>query len=169
MNENFEYDEKLEEMYLMETEEAKDNDGITKAGTDFIEQLKNDIAVKQDEIVKYIATKQNLVDAIKAEEKRLTEYRKSQENKLERFKNYVKNIMEVTDTKKVETNYGSLTLRKSPISVEVTDLMKVPPQYIQTKVEQSVDKKAIIADFKDTGELVEGVKINTNNNSLLLK
>lgn len=169
MNENFEYDEKLEEMYLMETEEVKDNDGITKAGTDFIEQLKNDIAVKQDEIVKYIATKQNLVDAIKAEEKRLGEYRKSQENKLERFKNYVKNIMEVTDTKKVETNYGSLTLRKSPISVEVTDLTKVPPQYIQTKVEQSVDKKAIIADFKDTGELVEGVKINTNNNSLLLK
>ena len=70
---------------------------------------------------------------------------------------------------KIETALGSLTIAKSPISVEITNEDEVPSEFKQEIVTTKIDKKAIADNFKQTGEIPNGVIINTENTNLRIK
>lgn len=106
---------------------------------------------------------------MKTEEKRIAEQRKKLENKLNKFKEYVKECMQNGSFNKIDTGIGTLSLVKSPISVEVIDEAIVPDEYKTVKTTISVDKKAIADNFKQNGELIDGVEIYTNNYNLRIK
>ena len=106
---------------------------------------------------------------MKNEEKRISEQRKALENRLVNFKEYVKECMEKNGFTKIETTLGTLTIAKNPISVEIINEDEVPSEYKQEVVTTKVDKKAISDNFKATGEIIPGVKINTQNTSLRIK
>lgn len=137
----------------------------------FGNDLQADLSKQPEKIVKYIARLTNLVEGVKAEKKRLDTYQKINENKLERMKEYVKTVMMLADTKSIDTTYGRLTVRQNPLSIddENIDIEKVPERFKKTETVVKVDKKAIIQEFKETGEMIEGVRINTNKTSLSLK
>ena len=133
------------------------------------EELKGLLAQKSQNIIGYTKNIELLINAMKEEEKRITDNRKVLENKLSRFKEYVKNCMEGNDITKVETSLGTLSIAKSPVSVEIIDEDKVPAEYKQIVQTIKIDKKKISDNFKETGEIPEGISLHTSNTSLRIR
>ena len=106
---------------------------------------------------------------MKEEEKRISSQRKALENRLIKFKEYVKECMETNNITKIETTLGSLMIAKSPVSVEIVNENEIPDEFKNEVVTVKVDKKAIADNFKLTGEIPNGVVINTENTNLRIK
>ena len=53
--------------------------------------------------------------------------------------------------------------------MEVVYIEKVPNEYKIIKTTVSVDKKKITDNFKATGEVIDGIKLNLTNTSLQVK
>ena len=133
------------------------------------EQLTKALIKKSNNIVGYYEDRKSLIEAIDIQIKRLQEFKKQETNKLDRYKDYVKTNMEVLGIEKIETPLGTISLAKSPISVEIVDEEVIPEEYKEVVSSVKVDKKKIADNFKTTGEIIEGVKINTQNRYLKIK
>ena len=132
-------------------------------------QLCDALQNKSANIIAYYQNEMALLDGIDAEIKRLQEYKKATQNKVKRYIEYVKSNMELLGIDKIETALGKISIAKSPISVEVVDVDKIPNQYKIIVSDIKVDKQKIKDDFKNTGELIDGVNIITNNTNLRIK
>ena len=133
------------------------------------EELKVLLQQKSQNIIGYTRNLELTIEAKKTEEKRIAESRKADEKRLEKFKEYVKDCMEQNGIMKVETSIGSMTIAKNPISVEIENEDEIPSEFKQEIVTVKIDKTAIKNNFKETGEIVNGVNILTNNTSLRIK
>ena len=102
-------------------------------------------------------------------EKRISDLRKSGEAKIEKFKQYVKENMERLGADKIPTELGTLSIAKNPMSVEIENEEEVPERFKEEVVTIKIDKTMIKNYFKDTGELIPGVKIIDNKTSLRIK
>ena len=149
---------------LMEQEEMSEEDKEKVQ-----EELTLLLQQKSQNIIGYTRNIELTIDAMKNEEKRISEQRKTLENKLTRFKEYVKECMEKGGFTKVETELGSLTIAKNPVSVEIVNEDEIPLEFKQEVVTVKIDKTAIKNYFKETGEIPVGVNINTQNTSLRIK
>lgn len=94
----------------------------------------------------------------KAEADRLTKKARSRTAACERIKSLIRDAMIVTGRDKVKTDIGTYRLQQNPASCIVTDPKKIPVKYLIPQ-EPTVDRKAILADFKATGEVIDGVDI----------
>ena len=143
---------------------------ITEENKLIIEQeLTKLLQVKSQNIIGYYKNNELTISAMKEEEKRLAEARKTLENRNERFKKYVKECMENAGFTKIETALGSLSIAKSPISVEVTNEAEIPDEFKVEVISTKIDKNLIKENFKETGEIPNGVIINTENTNLRIK
>lgn len=150
--------------------ELNSNDELTDEEKQEIgSQLVQALQTKSNNIVGYYQEEKALLDGIDAEIKRLQDYKKSVSNRIDRYKTYVKDNMQVLGIDKIETELGTISIAKSPISVEIVDEDKIPAEYKTIVQTIKVDKKAISDNFKSTGELIEGVNIITNNTNLRIK
>lgn len=149
---------------LMENEEITEEDK-----TKIEEELTLLLQSKSQNIIGYTKNVELTIEAMKNEEKRISEQRKALENRLVNFKEYVKECMEKNGFTKIETTLGTLSIAKNPISVEIVNEDEVPNEYKKEVVTTKIDKKAIADNFKVTGEIVAGVKMNTQNTSLRIK
>ena len=132
-------------------------------------QLCDALQNKSSNIIAYYQNEMVLLDGIDAQIKRLQEYKKVKQNQIERYKGYVKSNMELLGIDKIETELGKISIAKSPISVDVVDIDKIPNKYKVIVTELKVDKQLIKGDFKKTCEIVDGVNIITNNTNLRIK
>lgn len=142
------------------TEEEKEQIG---------KQLTEALQVKSANIIAYYQDQNTILNAIDEQIKRLQEYKKITKNKIDRYKEYVKSNMEALGIDKIQNELGTLSISKSPISVEVVDPEKIPPEYKQEVTEVKILKDKIKNDFKATGEIIDGVKIITDNTNLRIK
>lgn len=142
------------------TEEEKEQIG---------KQLVEALQVKSANIIAYYQDQNTILNAIDEQIKRLQEYKKITKNKIDRYKEYVKSNMEALGIDKIQNELGTLSIAKSPISVEVVDPEKIPPEYKQEVTEVKILKDKIKNDFKATGEIIDGVKIITDNTNLRIK
>ena len=133
------------------------------------EELALELQKKSGNIVGYIQDRNALIDAIDSQIKRLQDYKKAEQNKVDKFKEYVKQNMERLNILKIETDTGTLSIAKSPISVEIVDEEKIPDKYKDVVFTTKVNKKKIADNFKSTGELIEGVEIHADNTNLRVK
>ena len=133
------------------------------------EELALKLQQKSGNITGYIQDKNSLIDAIDVQIKRLQEYKKAEQNKIDKFKEYVKSNMERLGLIKIETELGTLSIAKSPISIEIANEDEVPNEFKTEVVTTKIDKKKIAENFKATGEIPNGVIIHTNNTSLRVK
>lgn len=138
---------------------------VNELGKELAIELQN----KSTNIIAYIVNTESMFERMKAEEKRLSDMRKYGETKLAKFKEYVKENMEALQISKLQTELGTLSIAKNPISVEVVSEDKVPVDFKQEVVSIKIDKKAIAQHFKDTGEVPDGCIIHTENTSLRVK
>lgn len=132
-------------------------------------ELALELQKKGSNIIGYTKNIELTINAMKEEEKRISDLRKKLEDKLDKFKEYVKNNMERLQIKKMETELGVLSIVNNPISVEVEDEKQIPKEYIQEVVTQKIDKTAIKNYFKETGEIIPGIKIINDKTSLRIK
>ncbi len=133
------------------------------------EELTKLLQEKSQNVIGYYRNNELTIQAMKDEEKRISEARKSLENRNENFKKYVKECMERANITKIETTLGTLSIAKSPISVEIQNEDDVPSEFKQEVTTIKVDKKAIADNFKTTGEIPNGVVIHTENTNLRIK
>ena len=157
-NEFLELQEKAKEGVI--TEEEYDREG---------QLLAMDLQQKHTNIIGYVQDRMALIDAIDVQIKRLQEFKKVEQNGLDRLKENTKTQMERLGLTKVETELGTLSIAKNPISVEIVNEEELPKQFVQEVVTIKPDKKAIADNFKATGEIPPGVVIHDNNTSLRVK
>lgn len=149
---------------LMENEEISEEDK-KKIEDELVVLLQQ----KSQNIIGYTKNIELTISAMKEEENRISNNRKALENKLSKFKDYVKECMENNGITKIETGLGTLSIAKSPVSVEITNEDEIPNEFKQEVVTVKVDKTKIKNNFKETGEIPAGVNIITTNTNLRIK
>ena len=132
-------------------------------------ELAKELQAKSTNVIAYIIDSESMLERMKAEEKRIADMRKYGEAKIAKFKEYVKENMQALKIEKLQTELGTLSVAKNPISVEVVAEYEVPEEFKQEIVTTKIDKKAIAQHFKDTGEVPNGCIIHTGNTSLRVK
>lgn len=132
-------------------------------------QLADALQTKSNNIIAYYQDQNTLLNAIDEEIKRLQDYKKITKNKIDRYKEYVKSNMDLLGLEKISTDLGVISIAKSPISVEILDEQQIPDEYKEVVTTIKVYKKKIADNFKETGEIPNGVKINTDNTFLKIK
>lgn len=146
-----------------------DNDLTEEEKNEINKELSEALQVKSNDIIGYYKNESALLDGIKTEIERLRNYKAIVEGRIDRYKEYVKNNMQILGINKIETEIGTISMAKSPVSVEIIDEEKIPNEYKKIIQEIKIDKKAILNNFKETGEIIEGVKIITENKNLRIK
>ena len=150
--------------------QLNENEEITEEDKKQIEeQLQLALMNKSNNIIGYYEDRKSLIEAIDVQIKRLQDFKKQETNKLDRYKDYVKTNMEVLGIEKIETPVGSISLAKSPMSIEIINEDLIPEEYKEVVSTVKVDKKKIAEDFKATGEIIDGIKINNQNKYLKIK
>ena len=149
---------------IMENEEMTEED---KKKVE--EELTLLLQQKSQNIIGYTKNIELTINAMKEEEKRIADNRKALENKMVRFKDYVKECMEKNGITKIDTGLGTLSVAKSPASVEIINEDEVPKEFKQEVVTIKIDKTKIKNNFKETGEIPAGVNIVTTNTNLRIK
>ena len=149
---------------LMEQDDISEEDKkeIEKELTQILKQ-------KSNGVIGYAKNLELTIKAMKEEEDRLEETRKKLEKRLNHFKDYVIECMARNNLTKIDTDLGSLALAKSRISVEIINEDEIPEEFKREVVTTKIDKKAITDNFRETGEIPNGVKINTDNTYLKIK
>lgn len=132
-------------------------------------ELNSLIKNKSTGIIAVIRDKELLVENIDTEIKRLQQLKKTIVNKTENLKEMTKEQLTRLGKDKLETGLGTLSIRKSPISIEIIDEDKISPAFKKEKVVTTVDKVAIKKHFQETGEIIEGVKVNYDKTSLQIR
>lgn len=133
------------------------------------QELAIELQNKSVNIIAYVRNEESFVEAIKTEEKRLKEMREKTENKIDRFKQYVKENMERLNLSKIPTELGNLMISKNPMSVEVENEEEIPSEFKQEVTTIKIDKTSIKNHFKETGEVIPGIRIVDNKTSLRIK
>ncbi len=136
-------------------------------------ELGNELALelqnKSSNIIGYIKNSESLLEAMKTEEKRLSDIRKQGEKKLDKFYQYVKENMERLGLEEIPTELGKLKITKNPMSIEIENEDEIPSEFKKEVTTTQVDKTAIKNHFKDTGEIVPGIRIINDKTSLKIK
>lgn len=133
------------------------------------EELAIQLQQKGSNIIGYTKNIEFMINAMKEEEKRISENRKSLESKLDKFKEYVKDNMERLGITKMDTELGTLSIAKNPMSVEIINENEIPNEFKQEIVTVKIDKTAIKNHFKETGEIPQGTQIIDDKFSLRIK
>ena len=134
-------------------------------GNELALELKN----KSSNIIGYIKNSESLLEAMKAEEKRLADIRKQGEKKLDKFYKYVKENMERLGLQEIPTELGKLKITKNPMSIEIENEDEIPTEFKKEITTTQIDKTAIKNNFKNTGEIIPGIRIINNKTSLKIK
>lgn len=133
------------------------------------EQLALELQQKGSGIIGYTQNEEALIDAVDMQIKRLQEFKKLKQSKLEKFKQYVKENMERLGITKMDTELGTLSIAKNPMSVEIENEEEIPKEFKQQVITTKIDKTAIKNHFKATGEIIPGTRIIDDKTSLRIK
>lgn len=146
--------EYIQLMQMLEDASVEDEAEIAAA----MEAVAGDIEDKADAYARMMKNLLGDIDALEQEEKRLYDRRTALKNRVDRLKTAIQNAMELTGTKKLRTSIGNWSIQKNPLSVSAVDVEKVPARFL---IEQppKVDRRAILEEFKQTGEVFDGVTI----------
>lgn len=152
----------LEEIYLScideETGELKDGETLEELNLMVQAQIKE----KGLDLIKFFVINDNYIQNFENEIKRLTSLKKKIEKKKEDFKKYVVFNMEKMGINKIETELGSLSIRKSK-SVDVYDEMLIDKKFISEEIKYKISKTDIKKAIEN-GEEVQGARIVINSN-----
>ena len=132
---------------------------------DIMEYLKEELKSRSSDLIKYIRNLELENTVTKLEIERLEDLKKGKEKKIKSIKSYIKRILLDLDKKKVETELGNLSLRKTT-SVEITDITKIPKEYLVVKEEVTPSKK-LIGDSLKKNILIDGVVLKEDYSVLI--
>lgn len=123
-----------------------------------LEVTEAQIGEKAEAYAKVIRNMTAEADAFKAEADRLYAKAKTCTNAVNRIKEALKNAMLVLEKPECKTSIGTFRITQNPPSCKVVDIMKIPKEFI-VEQEPKVAAKEILAHYKETGEIPDGVDI----------
>lgn len=127
---------------------------------DAINEVGGDYVAKADGYARMMRNKAAEAEALKVEIDRLTARKRAAENASKWFKERMKESMAQLGINRIDTSIGTWSLKQMPPACEVTDIALVPEQFRKPiEVPYTVDKAAVKAWFKETGEIVPGTEI----------
>lgn len=133
------------------------------------EQLTLELQQKGSGIIGYTQNEEAFIEAVDFQIKRLQDLKKARQNKLEKFKQYVKENMDRLGITKMDTELGTLSIAKNPMSVEIENEEEIPKEFKQQVITTKIDKTAIKNHFKATGEIIPGTRIIDDKTSLRIR
>lgn len=157
----------------LETGECLEGDDLNAK----IDEIQMTLSDKMDNIACYIKNLESDVEAFKLEKQKLEARQKTAKNRAEGLKKYLNNFIRIQHTNletgevdmeklgkfKFETPRCKLSYRKS-VGVEITDLTKVPSEYIKEKELKEDDvKKTELKELLKNGD-TEFAKLVENKN-----
>ena len=150
---------------LLDTQELNDEECAEAIGN--IEELFKDKAIN---IGKLVLSLEADAEVVNQEITRLSARKTALLNRSKRLKAYLAENMEVTDTPKITHELFNISLVSNPPSVNVFDEKEIPEEYWRIIPEtREVDKKAILAVYKDKGEVVSGTEIISDKRHIVIK
>lgn len=150
----YEIDEALAQCFDPETGEIVDIDSY--------ENLQGERDKKIEGIACIIKNRQALIDALKAEKKRMDDRIATLENQNDNTKAFLDSVLQ---GHRFETEKAVCSYRKST-RVDITDISKIPDEYMNVKTEYAPMKTAIKQALKDNKEVPGCALIETNNLSI---
>ena len=112
---------------------------------------------KAEQFIRIIKVKEAEAEGFKAEAERLARKKQAAENVAKRLKQAMLDAMKMTGHTEIKTSIGKWRVQNNPWSCEVVNIDKVPMEF-HIKHEDTVDKKSLLAKFKATGEIIDGVE-----------
>ena len=134
-------------------EDAEEQDAALAA----LAEAEGDIVDKAEAYARIMRNYQAAADGYKAEAQRLAKKQKAAEAAVDRLKAALLETMQTTGATEIATGIGKWKVQLNPWSCEVLDDAKVPEKY-RIPQPDKIDKRAMIADFKATGEIMDGVE-----------
>lgn len=120
--------------------------------------VETDLMEKGDNYARLIRNANAESVALGDEIRRLTAKKAAEDNLVKRLKDNLLFAMGIAGTTELKTTIGKWYIQKNPPKVTITDEMMVPARFlIEQKPE--IDKRAILAEFKETGEIINGIEI----------
>lgn len=150
----YEIDEALVECFDPETGEIVDIDSY--------ENLQGERDKKIEGIACIIKNRQALIDALKAEKKRMDDRIATLETQNDNTKAFLDSVLQ---GHRFETEKAVCSYRKST-RVDITDISKIPDEYLNVKTEIAPMKTAIKQALKDNKDVPGCALIETNNLSI---
>ena len=141
---------------LIDAYDNADSDEEREGIIAMLASAEGEITEKAENYARVIRMKEEEAKAFKAEAERLTKRKQAAENMVARLKDALLGAMALTGTREIKTSIGKWRLQMNPLSCDVVDIEKVPMQY-HIKQEDKIDKKSLLADYKATGEIIDGV------------
>jgi len=135
---------------------------------DTLEGIKGELEDKVENILKLIKNEQAYTEALKAEAKSFSERAQSSQRKVDSLKEYLVSSIQTSGLKSVRAGAMSATVRAPSKSVEVTDVSKIPLDYVEFETVTKPDKLAI-KKLLEAGQEVPGCELKTGKPSLLIK
>lgn len=150
-------DEYYEVLQSLELDE--DGDLI---GLDRLDDIAKTLGEKVENTALYIKELRYEVEALRNEERILAERRRSKESTAEWLKNYLIGCMTLVGQNRYESNKVKVRIGSSA-SVNVTDVNKLPEEYVRVTTKFEPDKNAI-KDAIKAGIEVAGASLETKQN-----
>lgn len=148
--------------------ELSNSDMDAEMIADTLEGIAGEFEDKAENILAIIKNEQALELSLEAEAKNLSERAKASANRVKNLKAYIASSMETMELKKLNAGVHALSVRKGSQSVQIDDLEKLPPTFVEYETMIKADKNLIKEKLKQ-GEAVEGATLVTGKPSLIIK
>lgn len=132
---------------------------LDESNPEAIAKLETELLTKVDNVAGFIDYLKDQVELAAAKERKLKEIKNALNAKLEWMQAYCVKTLDHANKTAVIGHNKEIKLRVNPMSVEIEDADKIPPEFIDLKQELVVNKKKILEHVKETGEQVQGVNI----------
>lgn len=139
---------------LLAEADATDDEGFAAA----LAQLVDAIEAKAENTAAVIRTLEAEAGAIEEEAKRLHARAQVRRSRADHLKTYLLEQLAAAGKTSVAGKFFTVAVAASPASVRVTDASAVPAAYLVPQPPK-VDARAILAAWKDSGELPPGVEV----------
>lgn len=135
---------------------------------DTLDSIEWELEAKIEQILAVCKNESAYADALREESKRLAERARLSENRVARLKEYVARSLETAGKKSITAGIHEVTVREPSRSVEITDSVALPPQFVEYETTIKADKLAI-KKFIEAGQEVPGAIIKVGKPSLIIK
>ena len=138
---------------------------------DKINGLNADFISKANNCINYALNLKSDAMTIKAHCDEMTTKRKAYEQRAEKLLDYVLRNMQAVGLNEIKDKGGlyAAKIAKNPPSVNVLNADEISNEFVKVEQVSSIDKKAILQHFKETGEIIAGVEIVTDRQRLSIK
>jgi hypothetical protein len=149
----------LSDEYLVLVELLEDPEVDPHLVEQELDRIGGEIAQKAEAIAGLVRWYEGLADLRKAESKRMADSVKAFDNRAERLRAYVLQHMTAIGMQRIDTARFTLAVKQNPPRVEVLEEMLVPEDFKRRHEVVDVDKRAILAYTKASGEIVPGTDV----------